>query len=351
MGNDEFPTEHDFLGRQVLADLQPAFGAPSPIGWIRLNTNESAVPPSPRVIEAVVQSALSLNRYPDPLGEPFRTEIALRHDVSPDEILVSHGADGILTSCFHSFCDPGSRVAFLDPTYPFLYNLAALHSARLMLARDPETLLRLAHDSDAAMTILVNPNSPSGSWLPVAELAKYLPIPGILIVDEAYVSFAPGDALELRRSFDNIVVVRSFSKGYGLAGVRLGYAVAGRHIVEALKIGQDPYPVSSCAVAAGIAALADNSYYEHYRALILDERARVTGALREVGWEVEDSHANFVFATRGDSAVGAYVDLLADHHILVRRFPRAPKGLRISIGSPEENDRLIQVLSEAGELG
>lgn len=335
-------------GRAIrnLARLVRASADPSPDGWVRLNANECAFAPSPRVVEALAGAGEGVNRYPDPLGEPLRSRLAEHHGVDVDQVLLSHGADGVLAACFRAFCDPGSPVVLLDPTYPFLYNLAEISAARVMLTSGPEDLFANSTSSGAHLTLLVNPNNPTGSWLAPEEVLERAPDNGVFVIDEAYASFAPRSALCCIGDRPNVLVVRSFSKSYGLAGLRLGYAVGSAQLIARLSAAQDPYPVSSLAVAAGVAVLRDNEYYASCIATVVRERDRLALSLRELGWQVEQSHANFVFGTPPAGTIGRCVELLNNGRVHVRTFARAAHGLRISVGLREENDAVLRALSD-----
>lgn len=237
-------------------------------------------------------------------------------------------------------------MVLLDPTYPFLYNLTELSGAEIVRASSPEFLFTAARSVNVGMTVLVNPNNPSGAWLPPERLSAESPHASVFVIDEAYSAFAPCSAAEFLERHPNWIIVRTFSKAYGLAGLRLGYAIADEQLIGRMALAQDPYPVSACAVAAGIAALDDAEYYSRYIAAVCTERARLTHDLRELGWTVEDSLANFVFAKPPQGDLTTNIDLLARAHILVRTFAHAQDGLRISVGLRAENDALIRTLSD-----
>lgn len=333
-------TEHRDLSRLVRASADA-----TPSGWIRLSANEFAFPPSSLVHAAIADAAATLNRYPDPFAEPLRSRIAEHHRVAADRVLVSHGADGVLAACFRAFCDPGSRVVLMDPTYPFLYNLAEMAAAQVVLASTADAALAAARDCAARITVVVNPNNPTGAWTdPERILAGSAP-GGIVILDEAYASFAPRSAVELVGERPDVLVVRSFSKSYGLAGVRLGYAVGSEALVARLTAAQDPYPVSSLAVAAGSGALRDPDYYARCVETVRSERDRLTAGLRDLGWDVEPSHANFVFGEPPVGLLARSLSLLSRERVHVRTFARAAHGLRVSVGLPEENTAVLRALA------
>jgi histidinol-phosphate aminotransferase len=265
--------------------------------------------------------------------------------VSADNILVSHGADGVLGACFRAFCDPGSPVMLLDPTYPFLYNLAELAGATIVLERSPELLFTASRSANGGMTILVNPSNPSGAWWPPEKVVSGAPSSGVFVVDEAYADFAPTSLSALAISRPNWIVIRTFSKAYGLAGVRLGYAIGNDELIARLSLAQDPYPVSTLAIAAGLAALDDQVYYSGNVASVRAERSRLTYGLRELGWTVDESFANFIFGKPPPPGeISKYLEALRLHHIHVRTFVNAPDGIRISVGHPGENDALLRAI-------
>jgi histidinol-phosphate aminotransferase len=235
-------------------------------------------------------------------------------------------------------------VILLDPTYPFLYNLAEISAAEVVLARSPDALFESARSVGRGMTVLVNPSNPTGEWLPPEQVLRSAPDAGVFIIDEAYASFAPSSALDSLKSRANCIVVRSFSKSYALAGVRVGYAIGSEELISRLAAVQDPYPISSLAVAAGLAALEDEQYYSGCIASVLVERARLAQGLHDLGWEVRESHANFVFGEPPPGTVLAMTDLLRGEHIHVRTFERASWGLRISVGLPQQNDAALRAL-------
>lgn len=328
-----------------LSRLVRASADATPSGWIRLSANEFAFPPSPGVRDAVAHAAETLNRYPNPLAEPLRSQIAEHHDVAADRVLVSHGADGVLAACFRAFCEPGSCVALMDPTYPFLYNLAEMAAARVVLAGTAEAALENSRACAARLTVLVNPNNPTGAWLEPARILADVPPGGVVVLDEAYASFAPRSAIERMGETPDVLVVRSFSKSYGLAGVRLGYAVGSESLITRLTAVQDPYPVSSMAIAAGAAALRDPVYYARCVETVRFERERLASGLRDLGWGVGQSHANFVFGEPPPGSLARSLALLDRERVHVRTFARAAHGLRVSVGLPDENTAVLRALA------
>jgi histidinol-phosphate aminotransferase len=315
---------------------------------IKLNTNENPFPPSPRVLDAIRGlDPERLRRYPNPSAEDFRAAAARRLGVSPDHIIAGNGSDELLSIVLRTFVAPGEVLAYPDPTYSLYPVLAAL--ADVKVAAVPwapgwdlpiATLLR----TGARAIFFANPNAPTGTLVPparVAELARAFD--DVVLVDEAYVDFAPASCLEILRDFPNVIVARTLSKGYALAGLRFGYAVADPRVIAEMMKVKDSYNCDAISVAAAVAAIEDDAYarttWEHVRL----ERERVSDELARRGWTVLPSHANFVLATCPDGAAGARYRALKARGILVRFFdaPGLRDKLRITIGTRADNDALL----------
>jgi histidinol-phosphate aminotransferase len=317
-------------------------------GFIKLNTNENPYPPSPRVAEAIA-AALSdrLRLYPDPLGTAFRQTAARLHGVEPEMILAGNGSDDLLTILIRAFVGPGDLVVYPTPSYILYRTLVELQDGRSVevdfapdWTLDPDAFAR----PGARLSFLANPNSPSGTALSpreVAALAERLDCP--LVVDEAYANFAESDCVGLVASHPNVIVTRSFSKGYSLAGLRLGYLIARPEIVDGLIKVKDSYNCDTLSLIGGAAALEDQAYLAGTRARILATRRRLTEAARALGYHVPESQANFVWCTGGPPAAPIY-EALKERKILVRlmRYPGLADGLRITVGTDAEIDRLLE---------
>ncbi|MCA1684470.1 MAG: histidinol-phosphate transaminase [Planctomycetia bacterium] len=326
---------------------QPRDGA-----YLKLNTNENPYPPSPRVAPAVA-AALGerLRRYPDPLGTAFREVAARHHAVSPGMILPGNGSDDLLTIITRAFAGPGDTVVAPSPSYILYRTLAELQSARLVEVpfRPDWTLDPQAFAVPGArVAFLANPNSPSGTCLSPAEvaaIAERLDAP--LVVDEAYADFAESDCVRLTETHPNVIVTRSFSKGYSLAGLRLGYLVARPEIVEGLVKVKDSYNCDTLSLAGGAAALEDVDYFNACRSKILATRRRLTDAVRGLGFTPPESRANFVWCPGHPRAVEIY-QALKDRKILVRlmRYEGHAPGLRITVGTDDEVDLLLGELAK-----
>jgi histidinol-phosphate aminotransferase len=324
---------------------QPADGT----AWVKLNTNESPWPPSARVAAAVADAATGLNRYPSSTAEPLRSALAAYHGVHPAQVVVGNGADALINDCIRAFCEPGETLVLTDPTYSLLAVAARLHGVEARpLPLDDRGLPTRAFASVAApLRFIVNPNTPTGTWAAPETLAAVLDgAPGVVVIDEAYCDFAPRSCTPVLAGHPGWVVLRTFSKSHALAGLRVGYAVGAPDVIADLHAVGESYPVDRCAVAGAVAALAD---VEHHRRLVdqvIAERARLSDALRSRGWTVTPSHANFVAVVPPDGSAQDAAARLRESHVLVRWFDSGDRGLlRITVGSPPENDALLAAIA------
>ena len=323
---------------------------PSDGGFIKLNTNENPYPPSPRVLEAIA-GALGerLRLYPDPVGSAFRKVAASLHGVEPDMILAGNGSDDLLTIITRAFAGPGDVVAYPTPSYILYRTLAEIQGARSVeVPFEPDWSLGPARFArlGARVVFIANPNSPSGTSLSPEQLGAIAgAVDCPVVVDEAYVNFADQDAVGLIRDHPNVIVLRTLSKGYSLAGLRLGYLIARPEIVEGLIKVKDSYNCDTLSLVGATAALEDREYLAQTTAKIRTTRARLASALEARGYQVPDSHANFVWCTGGPPALATYEALKA-RKILVRlmRYPNQPDGLRITVGTDPEVDKLLELL-------
>ena len=330
---------------------EPGFQPQQP-DVIKLNTNENPYPPSPKVLEALAGLGVEqLRRYPDPAGGVFREAAAEVNNVSADCIMCCNGGDELLTIAYRAFCDENRPVAYPVPTYSLYPVLAKLQNCTAIeVPFDSEFNLpaQLAGTA-AALTIVCNPNAPTGSFISVDELASLAgKLSGILLIDEAYVDFAEANCAVLVKDFDNIIILRSMSKGYCLAGMRFGYAIAGPDLIAGLMKVKDSYNVNAVAVAAATAAIKDQAYFKENIKKVKAERKRLTGQLRAMGFEVPESYANFVLAESKDCKAGEIYDKLVQRDIYVRYFdlPGLSDKLRITVGAEEQNDKLFSALKE-----
>jgi histidinol-phosphate aminotransferase len=323
-------------------------------GFIKLNTNENPYPPSPRVKAALIQAVSDrLRLYPDPLSAAFCRAAAALNDVRPEMVMAGNGSDDLLTIVTRAFVGPGDLAAFPSPSYLLYSTLVSLQGGRSVVVpyqNDWSLDWKASAPPGVRLFWLANPDSPSGTAIKreqVARLAASLDCP--LVVDEAYADFAePGyHSIPLIKDHENVIVTRSFSKGYALAGIRLGYLVARPEMVEHLTKIKDSYNCDMLSQAAGIAALSDQDYLRETRSQIIATRGRLTSELRAMGYTVPESQANFVWATHGPPARETF-QKLKDRKILVRlmAYPGYSEGLRITIGTESEVDQLLEALKQ-----
>ncbi len=336
---------------EKLKGYEPGF-QPIQVDVVKLNTNENPFPPSPKVMEALGKiTAEQIRRYPDPLGNQFRKAAAQLNGVSVENIMCSNGGDDLLNLAFRAFCDEGRSVVYPVPTYTLYPVLAKIQNCQVIeIPFDEEFNLpsRLAATS-AALTIVCNPNAPSGSFISVEELASLADeITGVLLIDEAYVDYAEKNCISLVKEFDNVIIVRSMSKGYSLAGVRFGYAIAQSELIDGLIKVKDSYNVDSISIALATAAIKDQEYFKENIEKIKSERTRLTEQLKSLGFEVPQSFANFILAQYKNGTAEKIHQELARRNIYVRYFPYQglEDKLRISIGKPEQDDKLIAAMNE-----
>ncbi|MHC4591767.1 MAG: histidinol-phosphate transaminase [Planctomycetota bacterium] len=331
---------------------QPGFQPKEP-GYVKLNTNENPYPPSPRVI-GLLRSAgeTSLRKYPDPMAQRFREAAAEVLGTLPERILCGNGSDDILNIAIRSFCGEGDIVAFPSPTYTLYRTLAKIQGALSVEVNFPEDYSLPADlaATGARLTLLCNPNAPSGTLIAPAEVAELArSLDGVLLVDEAYVDFAEANCLELVERFANVIVARSLSKSYSLAGLRFGFAVAQEPLIEGMVKVKDSYNVDTLAIEAVTAAIADQEWFRQNIAKIRATRDRLLKELTGMGFSCWPSQTNFILARAPDSRNARDVfNQLSERKILVRYFdaPRLDDCLRISVGTNEETDELLSALRE-----
>lgn len=319
---------------------------------IKLNTNENPYPPSGRVLEALVGALqASVRLYPDPEAVALRARAAEVYGVPPDHVLVGNGSDELLALIVRATIDPGDRVAFPVPTYSYYETLVAVQGGRAIEVpfADDFTLPAGLAAAEARVTFLCNPNSPSGTLVPpdeVAELARR--VAGILVVDEAYGDFARSNALALVGRLPNVLVLRTLSKSFSLAGLRVGLALGPPDLLAGLRIVRDSYNVNRLSQAAAEAALGDLATMRVNVERIKRTRSTLGSGLERLGFRVLPSEANFVLARRPDADLGPLAAALAGRDILVRHFTRfgLADAVRITVGTDEEVAALLVALGE-----
>lgn len=320
---------------------------------VKLNTNENPYPPSPKVAEAITRAAQAgLQKYPDSTATAFRMRAAQVLGVEPDWILCGNGSDDILTIATRTFVGEGDVVRYATPSYVLYRTLAEIQGAAQDVVRyepdwtlgyefvQPMERLRLAY--------LANPNSPSGTTLApgeVAAIADALPCP--LLVDEAYVDFADTNCLDLVRTNERVLVSRTLSKSYALAGMRFGYVVAQPHVIEQLGKVKDSYNCDALSIAGATAAIDDQQWLEENARKVRASRTRLAEGLAQLGFDVTPSQANFVWAVHPQiSHELIYLDLKSQG-VLVRymRYDNWGDGLRVSVGADEQVDALLSLMA------
>ncbi len=326
----------------------PGEQPPDGQGWTKLNTNESPLPPSPDVAAAIAAAVPDLNRYPDPTGEPLRSALAAHHGVDPAQVAVGNGADALIDTCLRAYCEAGSTVVLTDPTYSLLPVAVRIQGAT------PHTVaLRPGGDVseefatiEAPLRFLVNPNSPTGAWIGPEQLERRLcNATGVVVIDEAYCDFAPRSCIPLLADHPRWLVLRTFSKSYGLAGLRVGYAVGAADLIDDLHAVGESYPVDRCAIAGARAALHDDAHHRRIIDAVVDERTRLSAELIALGWKLTRSEANFVTGRPPHETAAAVADRLRERRVLVRCLAAADGDiLRITVGTVAANDALLAAL-------
>ncbi|MCD4823910.1 MAG: histidinol-phosphate transaminase [Phycisphaerae bacterium] len=322
-------------------------------GVIKLNTNENPYPPSPRALEALGGlTAEQLRTYPDPTGRRFAEAAGKLLDVSADWILPGNGSDNVIVMIARACSGP---VAIPSPTFPYYETQAQIEDIAIReVPLDSEFRLPVQEliDAAAAVTFVANPNSPTGTAAGFEELdalAAGLCGKGILVIDEAYVDFAEADAVSLARKHENVLLLRTLSKGYSLAGLRLGFAVGNPVLLDGLWKTKEIYNVSEPTLAAGIAAIEDQEHMIANAEKIKASRAKLTAALETLGWRVWPSQTNFIMARPPQGNAEEIYETLKAKNIFVRYFKHRMliDKLRITIGTDEQNEKMLEALPKA----
>ncbi len=321
---------------------------------VKLNTNENPYPPSPACAAVLKKFDLDrLRRYPDPVFTDLRARIAAIWRTTPDRVFVGNGSDEILTLAARAFVEDNEAIGSLCPSYSLYQTLAAIRNVAFTptpLAADFSWNGRIA--SRAARTslfLLTNPNAPTGTCAPVEKIAAAAKrFKGVLLVDEAYADFAKANCVPLAAAADNrcVIVMRTLSKSFSLAGLRLGYCIGPEDLVEALYKVKDSYNVDAVAQAVALVALNDLPWMRANVAKVRKTRARVAKALAKRGWDILPSDSNFLFARPAHRPAAEIFAALRDRHIYVRYFPGPRTGdrLRITIGTDAEMDTFLSAV-------
>ena len=323
--------------------------------YVKLNTNESPFPPSPRALAAALERTRPLNLYSDPDCRELRERLAALCGVGAESVIVANGSDEVLDFAFRAFCDDARPALFPDVTYGFYPVFADVNGLpyREIPLRDDFTLDLDDYRGTPGTVFLANPNAPTGKALPRAAIGAFAAADPdrVVVVDEAYVDFGAESCVPLTARCDNLLVVQTFSKSRSMAGARLGFAVGSPELIadlNALRCSTNPYNVNSATLALGAATLEDPDYTRKNCEEIMRTRAYATEKLRALGFEVPESSANFVFARSPRIGGGALYEKLKARGVLVRHFTKARIAdyNRITIGTREQMDILFAAISD-----
>lgn len=346
-----------------VADLAPYTPGEQPriTGLLKLNTNEHPYGPSPRVIDAIKAATDDrLRLYPDPAATALSDAIAALCDIEADQVFLGNGSDEILAHVFNGlFRKAGRPLLMPDISYSFYRSYCSLYQVpHEIIPLGADFSIRVAdytakRSVPAAGIIFANPNAPTGIALELSQIERILRAnpDSVVVVDEAYVDFGAQTAIPLLARHDNLVVIQTLSKSRSLAGLRVGFALAGRPIINGLlriKDSFNSYPLDRLAQVGALAAIQDTAHFEQTRLAVIAARERLVARLTELGFDVLPTLANFVFARHPAHSAVSLSQALRERHILVRHFKqeRIEQFLRISVGTPDECERLCNALSE-----
>jgi histidinol-phosphate aminotransferase len=312
---------------------------------IKLNTNENPYPPSPRCAKALAKLDTSILRlYPDPVFTKLREQLAKLHKTTPEKIFIGNGSDEILALVAKAFVENSENIASLDPSYSLYKTIAAIRSVKWVGDKI---------NAKTSLFFWTNPNAPTGEFAESAVIEKFAAkFPGVIIIDEAYADFARDNCMNLAtaKNNSNIIVMRTLSKSYSLAGLRLGYCVGPENLIEALYKIKDSYNVDTIAQLLALEAIKDQKWMKKNAAAIIATRKKTTDELIRRGWDVKPSETNFIFARPPENSFSAekIYQLLKRHNIFVRFFSgkKTEDRLRITIGTPEEMEKLLSKIDK-----
>jgi histidinol-phosphate aminotransferase len=324
-------------------------------GLIKLNTNENPYPPSPKVLTAIKAATDGrLRLYPNPTAEGLRAQLAKFHGCAPGHFIVGNGSDELLALATRAFVEPGQSVQYFTPSYSLYPVLADIQGARrnavplgpdFALPSISELRKNAAWDARAPLTFITTPNAPSGRGYSTQELRAFCRAQaGVVVLDEAYVDFAPENAFSLALEFPHVLVARTFSKAYSLCFLRVGYMAGNSALIDALQKIRDSYNVNGLGQAAAAAALRDLPYYRRNFKRLIATRERLAGELRALGFVVLPSQTNFIFARPPKFPAEEWLRKWREKRVLVRWFgaPETRAFLRITIGTEAEVEGLLR---------
>ena len=321
--------------------------------FVKLNTNESPFPPSPKAVQAAAEEAGRLQLYSDPTCKVLHERMAALLGIGEEQVIFTNGSDEGLLFAFMAFCEKGA--VFADITYGFYSVFAELTGTpyRTVPLKEDFTLDIGEYLEGEETVFIANPNAPTGLALPLSDIEKLLQSnpERIVVVDEAYVDFGGESAVKLIDQYDNLLVVQTFSKSRSLAGGRLGMVFGNAALIadlETLRYSTNPYNVNRMTMAAGAAVLEDEEYTQGNLATVVKNRAWTAERMREMGFVLTDSRANFLFARHPEIAGGRIYQRLRDKGVLVRHFDteRLKDYNRITVGSAEQMETLVRALKE-----
>ena len=323
--------------------------------YVKLNTNESPFPPSPKAIAEAAKAAERLQLYSDPTCKLLAEKVAERYEISPDEVILVNGSDEVLNFAFMAFCDKDHPAAFADITYGFYEVFAELHGI-------PYVKIPLRDDFSIGVedyiglnkTIFIaNPNAPTGLTLTVDQVERILQSnpDNVVVIDEAYVDFGAESCVPLIRKYDNLLVTQTFSKSRSMAGARLGFGIGSKALIadlHTIRFSTNPYNVNSMTMAAGIGVMEDEAYTQRNCQTVCENRTFAMAELQKMGFEMTDSKANFIFAKHPAVAGGLLYERLKEMGILVRHFekPRIRDYNRITVGTRAEMEALLEAVRQ-----
>jgi histidinol-phosphate aminotransferase len=343
----------------------PAGAAPEQIAGgdvAQLASNESPFPPHPKVVEAIERAAGAMNRYPDPGATLLRRRIAERYETEPGRVAVGNGSCEILLAAAEALCEPGAEIVYAWPSFSMYPYLAALSGAREIRVPLGEGYV---HDLDAMVAevtaatqlfVICNPNNPTGTHVSaarIAEVCERIPDHVTVVLDEAYIEFQqtddPDATVDLLAGFPNLVVLRTFSKAYGLAGLRVGYALGSAKFRAAVDAVRQPFSVNALAQAAGAEAIRHSDDVDRRVETTIVERVNVEAGLEELGLATAETQANFSWVSLGEAPEDEVVTGLEERRVLVRAGTPlgGPGHIRVTYGTHSENERFLAALGEA----
>ena len=345
---------------KTLSALQPYTPGEQPqdMQYIKLNTNESPFPPAPGVMKAIGEAEASkLYLYSDPDCKALTEAIAKRFGLQPEQVTVGNGSDEVLWFALRAFCDEQTPLAYSDITYGCYKTWCSMLNvpSRIIPLQEDYSVDTRQYNGLNCTVMITNPNAPTGICLPLSAIETVLQAnpDNVVIVDEAYVDFGGESAVSLIEKYDNLLVVQTCSKSRSLAGARLGFAMGNPDLIADLnriKFSFNPYNVNRLTCLAGIAAMEDEDYFRACTEAVAATRERVAAELREMGFALTESKANFLFAESSRIPGGELYRKLKEKGILVRHFdkPRLENRLRITVGSDRQMDALLTALRELG---